>query len=189
MARLDSITDLKKPGAKNDAGKLRFDLIDDIAEEALVAVLTLGAAKYTPGGWREVEDPYARYWSALRRHAKDLRKYLRTRNAEDRIDYETGLPTSAQLLCNAMFLCALDIAEHEGEGFDGAEAAKQAIAKGRATLGPGVKGTAPKHGTSHGMLTGKQKSGHYGGRASARSSREEKSLKKVLRTDGPRATT
>lgn len=127
--RLDTLEEIKKPGAKNDAGKLRYDLLDDIAEEALVAVLTFGEYKYTANGWRKVPDAADRYYAALRRHAKDLRKYLRTREPAHRIDRETGFPTSAQLLCNALFICALDIAAHEGEDFDGATAVRGAITR------------------------------------------------------------
>ncbi len=127
MKKLDTLDDIKKPGAKNDTGKLRYDLLDDIAEEALVAVLTFGANKYTPNGWRKVESAFDRYFAALRRHARDIRKYLRTGKPSDRIDAETLFPSSAQLLCNAMFICALDIAAHEGESFDGKEAARIAL--------------------------------------------------------------
>lgn len=127
-AKLDGIEDLKKPGAKNDAGKLRFELTDRRADEALVAVMTLGAHKYTPNGWREVAEAFERYDGALMRHRAAFRKFLETGNPDERIDAETGLPHTAQMLCNAHFLCALDLVEND-DCFDGAIAAKEAIAR------------------------------------------------------------
>lgn len=128
MTKLDSITDLKKPGAKNDAGKLRFDLVDDIADEALVAVLTLGAAKYSEDGWREVANAEKRYFAALRRHGLAMRKFFRTHDPKFLHDEETGLPHVAQFLTNAHFLAALMLERHHPD-FDGEKAAKSAIEK------------------------------------------------------------
>ncbi len=127
-AKLDRIADLKVLGAKNDAGKLRIGLVDDVAIEALASVLTLGAHKYSEGGWRHVVDSEQRYYEATMRHLLKWRKFLRTRNPIDAIDAETGFPHIAQALCNVHFLAALHLAEFHPE-FDGEAAAKLAIEK------------------------------------------------------------
>lgn len=129
--RLDSVADMKIPGAKNDAGKLLYSLIDDLAEEALAAVLTFGASKYTRGGWREVEDAIDRYYDAFRRHARGFRRFQATGLNGHRIDEETGLPHTAQMLCNAMFLCALDLAANDPD-FNGQKVASEALRRWRA---------------------------------------------------------
>jgi hypothetical protein len=131
--RLDTKADLKKPGAKNDAGKLRYDLLDEHADEALAAVLTLGAAKYMPGGWRLVQDAEARYYAALRRHLRGWRKFLMSGLSADAIDAETGFPHLAQALCNLHFLTALHLMKHD-RTFDGEKAARVAIEKWQSTL-------------------------------------------------------
>lgn len=131
---LSSTEDVKKPGAKNDAGKLLYHLVDDDAHEALVSVLTLGAHKYSPGGWRHVEDAFDRYDDALMRHRRELRRFIKCIKGgrpvaevnQYRIDQETGLPHAAQLQCNAHFIAALDIF-HFDPTFDGTEAAREAI--------------------------------------------------------------
>lgn len=151
--RLDTLDVIKTPGAKNDAGKLLYHLVDDGALEALVAVLTLGAAKYTEGGWRKVEDAFVRYDDALMRHRREFRRFLddQKKNGKHaspalRKDNETQLPHTAQLLCNAMFLCALDLAMHD-PGFEGTAAVHQAIEMWNARKGievSEVQGEMPK---------------------------------------------
>lgn len=131
MAKLDGIKDMKVPGAKNDSGKLQYSLIDDRAEEALAAVLTFGCGKYSAGGWRLVEGAIDRYYDAFRRHAQAFRRYMRTGIAALRIDEETGLPHTAQMLCNAKFICALDLAANDPD-FDGQAAAAEALRRWRA---------------------------------------------------------
>lgn len=140
--RLDTIKDITKPGAKNDAGKLRYDLIDDLAEEAMVAVLTFGALKYTAHGWQKVPEPLARYFAADRRHLRGMRRFWQTKNPTDRIDAETGFPHSAQHLCNAMFLCALDLAEND-PSFDGMKAAQEAWERWKKILSAAQKKRSP----------------------------------------------
>ena len=59
------------PGAKLDAGKNRVGLVLGGFSQALLAVSrvgTFGANKYTPNGWRSVEDGEARYTDAMLRH-------------------------------------------------------------------------------------------------------------------------
>lgn len=133
MKRLDTLDEIKTPGAKNDVGKLRYDLADDLADEALIAVMTFGANKYTPNGWRLVDGAIDRYYGAIRRHARELRRFLKSGDPAHRLDRETGFPHSAQLLCNAYFICAIDLALHQGD-FDGAAAADEALKRWTAIL-------------------------------------------------------
>ena len=44
------------------------------ALEAIAEVTTIGAKKYTPGGWAEVENGFARYMDAYGRHGLDRAK-------------------------------------------------------------------------------------------------------------------
>jgi hypothetical protein len=53
---------------KDDAGKLRMDLIAPQFLEGLADILTLGAAKYSPRNWEACPNPFERYYSALQRH-------------------------------------------------------------------------------------------------------------------------
>lgn len=97
---------IPSPGRKDDAGKLRYDLVDDAAEEALVSVLTFGAQKYSPGGWRHVPDAQARYFAALRRH-------LRAHRRGEKVDPESGLPHLAHAACCLHFMLALALEEEK----------------------------------------------------------------------------
>jgi hypothetical protein len=63
-------------------------------------VLTYGAQKYAPEGWRSVPDAEARYTGALMRHLEEWR-------TGEVIDPESGLPHLAHVLCNAAFLVTL----------------------------------------------------------------------------------
>jgi hypothetical protein len=176
--RLDKLDDVKKPGAKNDGDKLRYDLEDDLATEALIAVMTFGANKYSPNGWRAVEDAFERYYGAMRRHAREFRRFLRTRDPAHRVDAETGFPHSAQFLCNAHFMCALDLATHQPD-FDGNEAAKEALRRWNAIVeakraAEELRVSIAKAYASETVLTGKAKSGRVGGLASAKARRERR---------------
>lgn len=88
-------------GVKYDDGKLRYDLVPVRAERLLVEVLTYGAVKYAPDGWRTVPNAKERYTAALLRHFAAWR-------AGERDDAESGLPHIAHVLCNAAFLSELD---------------------------------------------------------------------------------
>jgi hypothetical protein len=62
---------LHEPGAKADAGKQRPDLVlGDFANalQAVVAIGTFGARKYTDHGWVSVPNGIARYADAGQRH-------------------------------------------------------------------------------------------------------------------------
>lgn len=88
-----------KEGIKHDTEKpmmslLPFDALDEVAK-----VLTYGAKKYSPDGWRKVEID--RYKSALIRH---LSAYLQG----EELDPESNLSHVAHMACNALFLVALE---------------------------------------------------------------------------------
>ena len=92
---------LHRAGAKDDAEKLRMDLLPPIAIQELARVLTYGARKYLPNGWRSVDDADKRYTAALLRH-------LMAAMRGERIDPESGLTHLSHVLCNAVFLVELD---------------------------------------------------------------------------------
>lgn len=58
------------PGAKLDDGKIMTSLLLDFNKAilAVAEVATIGAKKYSRGGWREVPDGYNRYTDAMLRH-------------------------------------------------------------------------------------------------------------------------
>lgn len=93
----------KDGGAKHDQGKTRFDLLPFAAVEQVAEVLTKGAAKYSPGGWRQVTNAFPRYFAAMLRHTW-------ARALGERTDPESGLPHLAHVACNALFLVELDAA-------------------------------------------------------------------------------
>lgn len=91
------------PGAKLDAGKLRVGLMFAdfaCALEAVAAVTTFGAQKYTASGWRIVPDGVARYTDALHRH-------LLAHHAGEITDAESGLPHLAHAAWNALAVLEL----------------------------------------------------------------------------------
>lgn len=89
-------------GTKFDAGKLRYDLLDDDAVEQLVAVLTFGAKKYAPNNWRFMREWRERYYAAMQRHLVAWRK-------GERIDSDSGMHHLAHAMCCVMFLLAMDL--------------------------------------------------------------------------------
>lgn len=93
---------MKKVGEKFDKGKLRWSLIPFDAAREIVRVLTLGAEKYTPGGWEHVEDARERYSNALLRHC------VAWIDGEQKDD-EWGLNHLAHGGCCLLFLLALDL--------------------------------------------------------------------------------
>ncbi len=69
--------DAHAPGAKLDAGKLLPWLFMSgfaHALEAVAEVTTVGARKYTPGGWKHVANGQERYMEAFGRHLTNLGK-------------------------------------------------------------------------------------------------------------------
>ena len=91
---------------KFDGGKPMWDLLPWNAVEAIVEVLTYGATKYRPNGWKAVENPVERYTAALFRHLVAWRK------GED-IDPESNHSHLAHALTNLVFLYELELAERE----------------------------------------------------------------------------
>lgn len=87
---------------KADAGKIRPTLVPPKAIKAIATVRTYGAAKYGDAeNWRAVEPE--RYRDALFRH---WLAYLENPQA---VDNESGLPHMWHVLCNAAFLCDMEI--------------------------------------------------------------------------------
>lgn len=98
-----------EPGAKVDAGKVRMHLITGgmaraITEVAKVA--TMGAAKYSDGGWVSVPDGFRRYEDAQQRHAA-------SRHMDETHDPESYLPHLAHEAWNALAKLDLFIREQE----------------------------------------------------------------------------
>lgn len=84
-------------GAKYDAGKERFDLIEPNFELEMAKVLTHGAELYGAYSWKTIQEPLTRYTAALKRHTNRMAR-------GEIIDPSTGLYHAAQIAVNAMFL-------------------------------------------------------------------------------------
>lgn len=101
--------DQHSPGAKVDAGKLRAGLVlggFSRALQAVAAVGTFGANKYTDNGWMSVPNGQARYTDALFRH-------LLTEAAGEALDPESNLHHAAHAAWNALARLDLMIREQE----------------------------------------------------------------------------
>lgn len=86
------------PGAKLDAGKNRCALVINGFSRALWQVClvgTFGAAKYTPNGWKEVENGIERYSDAMDRH-------LLMEASGEECDPDSGLLHAAHAAWNAL---------------------------------------------------------------------------------------
>jgi hypothetical protein len=88
-------------GKKFDGDKARFDLIPLLALEGAAKVMGFGAQKYGAWNWLAVENAEARYTAALLRH-------LALHQAGEMIDQESGFKHIDHILCNALFLAALN---------------------------------------------------------------------------------
>lgn len=87
-----------EPGAKMDAGKNRLGLVFNgfsHALQAVGAVGTFGANKYTEEGWKAVPGAKERYTDALLRHL------FKEFNGEA-LDQDSGLSHAAHLAWNAL---------------------------------------------------------------------------------------
>lgn len=93
---------------KNDQDKNRLELVPPSTILALGEVLTFGAKKYEPWGWRKVDQANQRYYAAALRHL------LAWRTGET-LDPESGLTHLAHALCNISFLYELNIDEEVHE--------------------------------------------------------------------------
>lgn len=89
--------------AKHDTDKPRYDLLPPVAIDLMAQVMTFGAKKYKPEGWRTVPDALQRYQAALLRHSFAMLR-------GEALDAESGLPHAAHAMC-----CAAFIAELQGE--------------------------------------------------------------------------
>jgi hypothetical protein len=68
------MSDLNRPGVKDDGGKNRMGLVINYFPRALKEVgkvATFGARKYTPYGWLSVPNGIERYTDAMHRHLLD----------------------------------------------------------------------------------------------------------------------
>ena len=88
-------------GVKDDGGKLMWNLLPWKAIQGLIRVLTFGAKKYAPNGWRSVPDARQRYLAALLRH-------LYAASVGVKLDEDSGLRHIDHVLCNAAFLAELE---------------------------------------------------------------------------------
>lgn len=84
-------------GVKLDNGKLRYSLIPPEALEELAKVMTFGAEKYTPNGWKSVPEAKERYMDALFRHIEKYRK-------GEKFDNESNISHLSHALTNIAFL-------------------------------------------------------------------------------------
>lgn len=100
-----------EPGAKVDAGKVRMHLITGGMARAITEVAkvgTMGAAKYTDGGWVHVPDGFRRYEDAQQRHAA-------SRHMGEENDSESGLCHLAHEAWNALAKLDLFLRAKEAE--------------------------------------------------------------------------
>ena len=88
-------------GTKHDEGKASWSLLPFGPVKDIVAVLDYGAKKYSPEGWRRVDNARTRYFNAAMRH-------LTAWWEGERNDPESGLPHLAHAGCCLLFLAAFD---------------------------------------------------------------------------------
>lgn len=88
-------------GRKDDAAKLRYDLMPWEALEEEVAVLTFGAAKYTANNWQQLPDGINRYFAAAMRHLIAYR-------LGKKLDKESGLSHLSHARCCIAFIYWLE---------------------------------------------------------------------------------
>lgn len=96
MTDKESPTHAPDAALRYDTGKLRYDLLPPDAIDALVAVYTMGAQKYSDRNWEEGMK-WSRVIGPLLRHA------FAWMSGEDN-DLESGLPHMAHVAWNALTL-------------------------------------------------------------------------------------
>ena len=89
---------------KHDQDKPRYDLLPPVGIDQMARVLTFGAIKYKPEGWRDVPDALQRYQAAMLRHAFAIQR-------GEINDPESGLPHAAHIMCCAAFIIELQGAQ------------------------------------------------------------------------------
>lgn len=93
-----------KIGLKFDQDKLRYDLYPLEAYEGCTKVLTFGAKKYAPNGWKTVPDAKNRYYAALIRHLNAQKQFTDNGGKGLALDDESGLPHLDHAQCCLIFL-------------------------------------------------------------------------------------
>jgi len=93
-----------KAGLKFDNGKTRYDLYPLDAYKGCADVLTFGANKYAPNGWKSVPDGENRYYAALIRHLNAQKEHIDSGNKGLALDEESGLPHLDHAQCCLVFL-------------------------------------------------------------------------------------
>jgi hypothetical protein len=93
-------------GVKLDEDKIRMDLVPPELMEEVGKVLTFGAKKYTPNGWKTVPNGNERYMAALLRH-------LMAHQKGEVNDPESGLSHLSHAATNIAFLISLKTREKE----------------------------------------------------------------------------
>ena len=124
----ENIQQLHLPGMKYDEGKPNLSLVFGGFNKALLDVGyigTFGARKYTPNGWKEVENLYERYSSALLRHMFAAM----SPRVKDIYDNETGRLHLAHVAWNALALT-----EHMLKSIDYDKYNAEALAQSEKTL-------------------------------------------------------
>jgi len=110
---------------KDDAEKLRYDVVPASFERALALVLAFGAKKYGKNTWQQVKHGSERYYSALRRH-------LAAWTEGEFTDKESGLPHLYHVAVNALFCDWFDqqkVKESEPKGTVDFDALRDAFFK------------------------------------------------------------
>ena len=124
----ENIKQLHLPGMKYDEGKPNLSLVFGGFNKALLDVGyigTFGARKYTPNGWKDVENLYERYSSALLRHMFAAM----SPRVKDIYDNETGRLHLAHVAWNALALT-----EHMLKSIDYDRYNAEALAQSEKTL-------------------------------------------------------
>lgn len=83
-------------GRKFDADKTQYNLIPAEALKEVADVLTFGAKKYAPDGWRHVPNADVRFYNASLRHTEQDRM-------GEEIDPESGKYHLAHAICSMLF--------------------------------------------------------------------------------------
>jgi len=94
---VETLEPVTNGATKFDDDKPMMHLVPLISVEAVAKVMTFGAKKYAPNGWKSVPNAVNRYNSAMLRHMVAIQK-------GETIDPDSGLPHIDHIACNAMFL-------------------------------------------------------------------------------------
>lgn len=100
----DELVEVSNKGMKFGAEKLRWDLLPWEELRDVVEILTVGAEKYEPNNWQQVEDPEKAFFRPLQGHIMDW-------HHKSKIDDEEGGSGKSHLahaVCNALFLMWFD---------------------------------------------------------------------------------